>query len=264
MPTEVEYFWNMARQPEKHTTTLPVLLLPWATLNSTGKPCRFKAWLLPAWGESFVENPVGANPRRSRRSADRKCGTAGASRGGVFLAGEGKRADRRVAGSSRLSAVRRAEAMGRSRSRSPPRRERRRSRSASRERRRRERSRSRERDRRRSRSRSPHRRRSRSPRRHRSSSSSPVRPKERRDDEKKEGKEAKGKERQITEEDLEGKTEEEIEMMKIMGFSTFDTTKGKKVEGSVNAYAINVSQKRKYRQYMNRKGGFNRPLDFIA
>ncbi|NXJ16862.1 SNR27 protein, partial [Odontophorus gujanensis] len=39
---------------------------------------------------------------------------------------------------------------------------------------------------------------------------------------------------------------------------------GKKVDGAANAYAINVSQKRKYRQYMNRKGGFNRPLDFIA
>ncbi|XP_058492933.1 U4/U6.U5 small nuclear ribonucleoprotein 27 kDa protein [Solea solea] len=151
--------------------------------------------------------------------------------------------------------------MGRSRSRSPPRRaERRRSRSASRdrERRRRERDRSRsrdrDRDRRRSRSRSPHRRRSRSPaRRHRSSSQSPDR------------KEAKpGKSIQISEEDMEGKTEEEIEMMKTMGFGSFDTTKGKKTDGSVNAYAINVSMKRKYRQYMNRKGGFNRPLDFIA
>uniref|UniRef100_A0A8V5H1I9 U4/U6.U5 small nuclear ribonucleoprotein 27 kDa protein n=2 Tax=Neoaves TaxID=3078114 RepID=A0A8V5H1I9_MELUD len=144
--------------------------------------------------------------------------------------------------------------------------ERRRSRSSSRdrERRRRERSRSRDRDRRRSRSRSPHRRRSRSPRRHRSSSSSPPRLKERRDEEKKEVKDSKGKERQITEEDLQGKTEEEIEMMKMMGFASFDTTKGKKVDGAANAYAINVSQKRKYRQYMNRKGGFNRPLDFIA
>ncbi|KAK9395333.1 U4/U6.U5 small nuclear ribonucleoprotein 27 kDa protein [Crotalus adamanteus] len=138
-----------------------------------------------------------------------------------------------------------------------------RSTSRERERRRRERSRSRERDRRRSRSRSPHRRRSRSPRRHRSSSASPSRQKERREDEK-ESKDVKGKERQITEEDLEGKTEEEIEMMKMMGFAGFDTTKGKKVDGSVNAYAVNVSQKRKYRQYMNRKGGFNRPLDFIA
>uniref|UniRef100_A0A8C9NRC7 U4/U6.U5 small nuclear ribonucleoprotein 27 kDa protein n=1 Tax=Serinus canaria TaxID=9135 RepID=A0A8C9NRC7_SERCA len=67
-----------------------------------------------------------------------------------------------------------------------------------------------------------------------------------------------------SEEDLQGKTEEEIEMMKMMGFASFDTTKGKKVDGAANAYAINVSQKRKYRQYMNRKGGFNRPLDFIA
>ncbi|KAM3925708.1 U4/U6.U5 small nuclear ribonucleoprotein 27 kDa protein [Leptodactylus fuscus] len=156
--------------------------------------------------------------------------------------------------------------MGRSRSRSPDRRrERRRSRSTSRERERRRRERSRSRERRRSRSRSPHRRRSRSPRRHRSSSPSPGRLKERRDDDKKDGKDSKVvKERQIAAEDLEGKTEEEIEMMKLMGFSTFDTTKGKKVDGSVNAYAINVSQKRKYRQYMNRKGGFNRPLDFIA
>uniref|UniRef100_A0A8B9ZFT6 U4/U6.U5 small nuclear ribonucleoprotein 27 kDa protein n=1 Tax=Anas platyrhynchos TaxID=8839 RepID=A0A8B9ZFT6_ANAPL len=101
-------------------------------------------------------------------------------------------------------------------------------------------------------------------RRHRSSSSSPPRLKERRDEEKKEIKDSKGKERQITEEDLQGKTEEEIEMMKMMGFASFDTTKGKKVDGAANAYAINVSQKRKYRQYMNRKGGFNRPLDFIA
>ncbi|XP_015196099.1 U4/U6.U5 small nuclear ribonucleoprotein 27 kDa protein [Lepisosteus oculatus] len=152
--------------------------------------------------------------------------------------------------------------MGRSRSRSPRRAERRRSRSTSRERERRrrerERSRSRDRERRRSRSRSPHRRRSRSPRRIRSSSLSPTRQK----DDKKDIKDVK--EHQISEEDMQGKTEEEIEMMKLMGFSTFDSTKGKKCDGSVNAYAVNVSQKRKYRQYMNRKGGFNRPLDFIA
>ncbi|XP_054629873.1 U4/U6.U5 small nuclear ribonucleoprotein 27 kDa protein isoform X1 [Dunckerocampus dactyliophorus] len=170
--------------------------------------------------------------------------------------------------------------MGRSRSRTPPRRERRRSRSASRERdrRRRERDRSRdrdrERDRRRSRSRSPHRRRSRSPRRHRSSSISPLRQKDRREDERKDMKSSKPI--QISAEDMQGKTEEEIEMMKLMGFSTFDTSKrravsweqgsqtGKKSEGSTNAYAVNVTMKRKYRQYMNRKGGFNRPLDFIA
>ncbi|XP_056275194.1 U4/U6.U5 small nuclear ribonucleoprotein 27 kDa protein isoform X1 [Pseudoliparis swirei] len=114
--------------------------------------------------------------------------------------------------------------MGRSRSRTPPRRaERRRSRSTSRERERkrreRERSRSRDRDRerRRSRSRSPPRRRSRSPpRRHRSSSPS---------EEQKEATEKAAKTITISEEDMEGKTEEEIEMMKLMGFGSFDTSK---------------------------------------
>ncbi|NP_001002703.1 U4/U6.U5 small nuclear ribonucleoprotein 27 kDa protein [Danio rerio] len=158
--------------------------------------------------------------------------------------------------------------MGRSRSRTPPRRERRRSRSSSRDRERRrrerERSRSRDRDRRRSRSRSPHRRRSRSPRRHRSSSLSPLRQKDRRDDDRKDVKEKPAKVHQISAEDMQGKTEEEIEMMKLMGFGSFETSKGKKKDGSIKAFAVNVSQKRKYRQYMNRKGGFNRPLDFIA
>lgn len=31
-----------------------------------------------------------------------------------------------------------------------------------------------------------------------------------------------------------------------------------------NMGAVHVIMKRKYRQYMNRKGGFNRPLDFVA
>lgn len=38
---------------------------------------------------------------------------------------------------------------------------------------------------------------------------------------------------------------------------------GKKVDGN-NQGAVHVIMKRKYRQYMNRKGGFNRPLDFVA
>ncbi|TRY96903.1 hypothetical protein DNTS_021502 [Danionella cerebrum] len=103
-----------------------------------------------------------------------------------------------------------------------------------------------------------------SPRRHRSSSLSPQRQKDRRDDDRKEVKEKPPKVHQISAEDMQGKTEEEIEMMKLMGFGSFETTKGKKRDGSVKAFAVNVSQKRKYRQYMNRKGGFNRPLDFIA
>ncbi|KAI0978027.1 hypothetical protein GJ496_011581 [Pomphorhynchus laevis] len=61
-----------------------------------------------------------------------------------------------------------------------------------------------------------------------------------------------------------GKTEEEIEMMKAMGFSQFSTTKNTHVAGACNASAANIQLKRRYRQYMNRRGGFNRPLDPIA
>ena len=64
----------------------------------------------------------------------------------------------------------------------------------------------------------------------------------------------------LTEKDFEGKTQDEIEMMKIMGFAGFDTTKNKKVSDNVHGN-VHVLVKRKYRQYMNRKGGFNRPLD---
>lgn len=67
----------------------------------------------------------------------------------------------------------------------------------------------------------------------------------------------------VSEADLEGKSPEEIEMMKTMGFCGFDTTKNKKVEGN-DSGEVHVILKRKYRQYMNRKGGFNRPLDFVA
>jgi U4/U6.U5 tri-snRNP-associated protein 3 len=56
---------------------------------------------------------------------------------------------------------------------------------------------------------------------------------------------------------------DEMSMMKLMGFSDFNTTKGKHVPGN-DTYAANIVQKRKYRQYMNRRGGFNRPLDFVA
>ncbi|XP_038071254.1 U4/U6.U5 small nuclear ribonucleoprotein 27 kDa protein-like [Patiria miniata] len=157
--------------------------------------------------------------------------------------------------------------MGRSRSRSPVRRERRRSLSRERDRdrrkeRRRSRSRSRSpRRRRRSRSRSPRRRRSRSnsPRGHGNRSPSPG-------DKSGSSKEAKNLPSRpvIDESQLEGKTEEEIEMMKVMGFAGFDTTKGKHVPGSNNASLVSLQPKRKYRQYMNRRGGFNRPLDFIA
>lgn len=67
----------------------------------------------------------------------------------------------------------------------------------------------------------------------------------------------------ISDAELEGKTEEEREIMRVMGFCNFDTTKGKKVYNN-DAGEVHVILKRKYRQYMNRKGGFNRPLDFVA
>lgn len=53
------------------------------------------------------------------------------------------------------------------------------------------------------------------------------------------------------------------DMMRQMGFGGFGTTKNKKVEDNVDG-TVKVNKPRKYRQYMNRKGGFNRPLDFIA
>ena len=53
-------------------------------------------------------------------------------------------------------------------------------------------------------------------------------------------------------------------MMKMMGFGGFGTTKNKAVADNHKGAAKGAIQKnkgRKYRQYMNRKGGFNRPLE---
>jgi len=60
----------------------------------------------------------------------------------------------------------------------------------------------------------------------------------------------------------EDMTDEDKLMQQVMGFSQFDSTNGKEVKGN-DTYAINRKVQRKYRQYMNRKGGFNRPLDFM-
>jgi U4/U6.U5 tri-snRNP-associated protein 3 len=54
--------------------------------------------------------------------------------------------------------------------------------------------------------------------------------------------------------------EEDPQLAKLMGFSRFSTTKGKKHE---DYGAVDVVKKRSYRQYMNRPGGFNRPLDSL-
>lgn len=144
---------------------------------------------------------------------------------------------------------------------------------------RRERRRDKERRRRRSRSRSRDRRRSKERSRHRSRSRSvEERPTSKKDnvtseqawDRERERLRKKEKEREarlameatLTAEDMVGKTEEEIDMMKTMGFKGFGTTKGKKVKGN-DVGEVHVVVKRKYRQYMNRKGGFNRPLDYV-
>lgn len=58
------------------------------------------------------------------------------------------------------------------------------------------------------------------------------------------------------------KNEQDL-MARVMGFSNFDTTKGKMVPGNQSVGAVHVVKKRRYRQYMNRKGGFNRPLDKV-
>ncbi|KAI9036691.1 SNUT3/LISCH7 family protein [Aspergillus affinis] len=48
-------------------------------------------------------------------------------------------------------------------------------------------------------------------------------------------------------------------MRRSMGFSKFRSTKNTKVPGN-NVYGVRKEKKTEYRQYMNRIGGFNRPL----
>ncbi len=57
------------------------------------------------------------------------------------------------------------------------------------------------------------------------------------------------------------------ELMRIMGFTGFDTTKDKQVEDNIAGAAVGAvskNRRRIYRQYMNRRGGFNRPLQKLA
>ncbi|KAG6007217.1 hypothetical protein E4U21_006236 [Claviceps maximensis] len=53
--------------------------------------------------------------------------------------------------------------------------------------------------------------------------------------------------------------DDQAAMQALMGFGDFNSTKGKKVKGN-NAGAVFKEKKMQYRQYMNRQGGFNRPL----
>lgn len=69
---------------------------------------------------------------------------------------------------------------------------------------------------------------------------------------------------EVDETELEGLDDEE-QMRMLLGFSGgFGSTAGKAVEDNQKSAAkgaANKTKARKYRQYMNRKGGFNRPLD---
>ena len=47
----------------------------------------------------------------------------------------------------------------------------------------------------------------------------------------------------------------------LMGFGGFGSTKGDKVKGNDAGAVAKAPKKLEYRQYMNRPGGFNRPLD---
>jgi U4/U6.U5 tri-snRNP-associated protein 3 len=68
---------------------------------------------------------------------------------------------------------------------------------------------------------------------------------------------------EVNDDELEGLDEEE-QMKRLLGFGDFSSSKGQKVDDNQNSLARGAAAKnkaRKYRQYMNRKGGFNRPLD---
>ncbi|GAB7340837.1 hypothetical protein MBLNU457_7199t1 [Dothideomycetes sp. NU457] len=60
-------------------------------------------------------------------------------------------------------------------------------------------------------------------------------------------------------EEREARRQEEI-MRRAMGFAKFRTTKNTKVPGNDKNYGVSKKKPTEYRQYMNRVGGFNRPL----
>ncbi|CAK4032635.1 Hypothetical predicted protein [Lecanosticta acicola] len=61
-------------------------------------------------------------------------------------------------------------------------------------------------------------------------------------------------------EDIPEDEDEEAAMQRLMGFKGFKTTKNTKVPGNDRNYGVSKVKKVEYRQYMNRVGGFNRPL----
>jgi len=61
---------------------------------------------------------------------------------------------------------------------------------------------------------------------------------------------------------MDDMNDEDSAMMAMMGMNGFGSTKGKHVVGN-QIGAVNIKKVRTWRQYMNRRGGFNRPLDKI-
>ncbi|KAJ8597996.1 hypothetical protein M405DRAFT_6535 [Rhizopogon salebrosus TDB-379] len=63
-------------------------------------------------------------------------------------------------------------------------------------------------------------------------------------------------------ETMDATNADEDAMMAAMGLAGFGSTKGKHVEGNQEG-SVSVKKMRTWRQYMNRRGGFNRPLDKV-
>lgn len=61
---------------------------------------------------------------------------------------------------------------------------------------------------------------------------------------------------------MDAVNEDDDAMMAMMGMSGFGSTKGKQVAGNQEG-VVDIKKIRTWRQYMNRRGGFNRPLDKI-
>merc|ERR1712194_870035 len=81
-----------------------------------------------------------------------------------------------------------------------------------------------------------------------------------RSDSSSDGKSSDDEEEEMKEFLLSTDMPEDQMLVKMMGFSAFDSTKGKDHSGS-DLSDVKRATKRQYRQYMNRRGGFNRPLD---
>jgi U4/U6.U5 tri-snRNP-associated protein 3 len=73
------------------------------------------------------------------------------------------------------------------------------------------------------------------------------------------GKKNKVEEEPIEDDDIVVEDDGLAAMQAMMGFGGFGTTHQKKVAGN-DVYAVRKEKKTEYRQYMNRVGGFNRPL----